>query len=87
MTRSQFSTAVPLRGQAPDAFRATDFTRLVVKGDETLGMQLGEVLADADDGDAKGARQRAGRQWTPRLKCINEPAALIRRHVRNRLRN
>jgi hypothetical protein len=36
--------AVSLRGQAPEAFRAANFTRLVVKGDETLGMQLGKVL-------------------------------------------
>jgi hypothetical protein len=50
-------TAVPLRGQALKAFRATDLTRLVVKGDETLGMQLGKVLTDADHGDAKDARQ------------------------------
>ena len=60
-------TAVPLRGQAPEAFRATNFTRLVVKGDETLGMQLGKVLTDADYGDAKDARQRAGRQRPARL--------------------
>ena len=79
--------AVALRGQAPEAFRATDFTRLVVKGDETLGMQLGKVLTDADHGDAKGARQRAGRQRTARLKRVEEPAAVIRRHVRNLLRN
>src|SRR5208282_329902 len=79
--------AVPLRGQAPEAFRATDFTCLVVKGDETLRMQLGKVLTDADYGDAKGARQRAGRQRAARLKCVEEPAAVIRRHVRNRLRN
>ena len=51
-------TAVPLRGQAPEAFRATDLTRLVVKGDQTLGMELGKVLTGADDSDAKGARQR-----------------------------
>ena len=53
--------AVPVRGQAPDAFRAADFTRFVVKGDETLGMQLGKVLTNADRGDAQSARQRAGR--------------------------
>src|SRR6202011_1030021 len=52
-------TAVPLGGQAPEAFRATNFTRLVVKGDETFRMQLGKVLTDAHHGDAKGARQRA----------------------------
>jgi hypothetical protein len=75
-------TAVPLRGQAPEAFRATDFTRLVVKGDKTLGMQLGKVLTDADDGDAKDARQRAGRERTARFKCVQEPVVVIRRHVR-----
>ena len=80
-------TAVPLRCQAPEALRATDFTCLLVKGDETLGMQLGKVLTDADYGDAKGVRQRAGRQWTARFKCVEEPAAVIRRHVRNQLRN
>ena len=36
--------AVPLRGQAPEAFRATDFTRLVVKGDpppaEVMSLQF-----------------------------------------------
>jgi hypothetical protein len=53
--------AVPLCGQAPEAFRATDFTRPVVKGDEALGMQLGKVLTNADRGDAQSARQRAGR--------------------------
>ena len=79
--------AVPLRGQALEAFWTTDFARPVVKGDETLGMQLGKVLADADDGDAKGARQRAARQRTARFKCVEEPAAVIRRHVRNLLRN
>jgi hypothetical protein len=60
--------AVSLRGQAPEAFRAANFTRLVVKGDETLGMQLGKVLTDADYGDAKDARQRAGRQRPARLE-------------------
>jgi hypothetical protein len=60
-------TAMPLRGQAPEAFRATDFIRLLVKGDETLGMQLGKVLTDADHGDAKGPRQRAGDQRTARF--------------------
>ena len=79
--------AVPLRGQAPEAFWTTDFTRLVVKRDETLGMQLGKVLTDADYGDAKGVRQRAGRQWTARFKCVEQPAAVLRRHVRNLLRN
>ena len=74
--------AVPLRGQAPEPFRATDFTRLIVKGDETLGMQLGKMLTGADHGDAKRAPQRAGRQRTARLKCVEKPAAVIRRHVR-----
>ena len=68
-------TAVPLRGQAPEAFRATDFTRLVLKGDEALRTQLGKVLTDADHGDAKGPRQRTGRQRTARFKCVEEPAA------------
>ena len=63
-------TAVPFRGQAPAPFRATDLTRLVVKGDETLGMQLGKVLTGANDGDAKGARQRAGCQGTARLEGV-----------------
>src|SRR5215471_4404256 len=54
--------AVPFRGQAPEAFRATDFTRLVIKSDETLGMQFGKVLANADRSDAKGLRHHAGRQ-------------------------
>ena len=54
--------AVPLCGQAPEAFWTADFTRLVVKGDKTLSMELGKVLTGTDDGDAKGARQRAGRQ-------------------------
>src|ERR1700736_5469922 len=80
-------TAVALRGQAPEAFRATNFTRLVVKGDETFRMQLGKVLTDAHHGDAKGARQRAGRLRTARLKCVEEPAAAIRRHIHNPLRN
>ena len=80
-------TAVPLRGQAPEAFRATDFTRLLVKGDETLGLQLGKVLTDADRGDAKGPRQRAGRQRTARLERVEEPAAAVRWHVRTLLRN
>ena len=53
--------AVPLCGQAPEAFRATDFTGLVAESDETLGMQLGKVLTNADRGDAQSARQRAGR--------------------------
>src|SRR5262249_25484397 len=74
---------VPLRGQAPEAFRATDFTRLVVKGDQTIGMQLGKVLTDADHGNAQGARQRAGRQRTSRLECVEELAVVIRGHVRN----
>ena len=74
-------TAVPLRGQAPEAFRATDFTRLVVKGDETLGMQLGKVLTDTNHGDAKRERERAGRQWTARFERVEEPAAVIGWHV------
>jgi len=73
--------AVPLRGQAPEVFWTTDFTRLVVKGDETLRMQLGEVLTDADHGDAKDPRERAGRQRTARLKCLHKPAAIIRRQT------
>ena len=80
-------TAVPLRGQAPEAFRTTDFARLLVKRDETLGLQLGKVLTDADLGDAEDPRQRAGRQRTARLKRVEEPAAVIRRLVRNLLRN
>jgi len=45
--------AVPRCGQVPEAFRATDFARPIGKGDETLGMQLGEVLTGADHGDAE----------------------------------
>src|SRR5215472_6774568 len=74
--------AVPFRGQAPQAFRATDFTRLVIKSDETLGMQFGKVLANADRSDAKGLRHRAGRQRAARLERVEEPAAVIRRHLR-----
>jgi hypothetical protein len=49
-------------------------------------MQLGKVLTGADHGDAKGPRQRAGRQRTARLECVEEPAAVIRGHVRTQLR-
>src|SRR5262249_15522257 len=79
--------AVPLCGQVPEAFRATNFTGLVVKPDKTLDLQLGEVLAGPDRGDAKRTRQRAGRQRTARLERIEEPIAAIRRHARNLLRN
>ena len=57
--------AVPFRGQAPEAFRATDFTRLILKSDETLGMQFGKVLANADHGDVK-ARAAAPAASGPR---------------------
>ena len=78
---SIWEPAVPLRGQAPEAFRATDFTGLVIKSDETLGMQFGKVLANADHSDAKGLRHRTGRQRTPRLERVEEPAAVVRRHA------
>ena len=73
--------AVPLLGQAPEVFWTTDFTRLVVNGDETLRMQLGKVLTDADHGDAKDPRERGGRQRTARLKWLHKPAAIIRRQT------
>jgi len=73
--------AVPLLGQAPEVFWTTDFTRLVVKGDETIRMQLGKVLTDADHGDAKDPRERGGRQRTARLKWLHKPAAIIRRQT------
>jgi len=57
------------------------FHRLVVKGDETLRMQLGKVLTNADHGDAKDPRERGGRQRTARLKWLHKPAAIIRRQT------
>ena len=39
--------AVPFRGQAPEAFRATDFTRLVIKSDERQGR--GDQSEQGDD--------------------------------------
>ena len=79
--------AMALRGQAPETLWAADFAGLVVKGDEILGIQFGKVLTDANGGDPEGARECAGRQRTARLKRIEEPAAVIRRHVRNLFRN
>ena len=78
--------AVPFRGQAPEAFRATDLSRPVIKGDETLGVQLGKVLTNANHGDANDTRQRASRQWAARLKDVEEFAVVIRRHLAAKLR-
>ena len=71
---------VALRGQPPHPFRTTDFARLVLKSNQTLGMKLCEMLPHADFGDAEGAREGARAERTPRFERVEKLIAVVRAH-------
>ena len=71
---------VALCRQPPNPFRAADLAGPVIERDKTVALDLRQMLAHADLGDAEDGRQVARTEGAARFQRVEEPGAAVGAH-------